>query len=251
MTDFDAVAGSDRLDLTDLLEGENSSNLTDYSHFTFDGMNTTVEVKSHGAGGAVDQKIVLTGVNLTSLGTDSDIISTLLANGKLTTDENPEIVSGFSHVPLVLPPWHANIGKRQVKAPKVYVRDTGLLHNLLDIRDRHDLDRNPKAGSSWEGFALRQVIARLGAAPEECYFWAIHSGAELDLLWVRGRRRWGFEFKRTSSPSLTRSLMTALDSLQLDKAFLIHAGDKTFPLHRRISAVAAARLLDDLSQPAR
>lgn len=150
----------------------------------------------------------------------------------------------------ILPPWHANIGKRQVKAPKVYVRDTGLLHNLLDIRDRHDLDRNPKAGSSWEGFALRQVIARLGAAPDECYFWAIHSGAELDLLWVRGRRRWGFEFKRTSSPSLTRSLMTALDSLQLDKAFLIHAGDKTFPLHRRVTAVAAVRLLDDLSQPA-
>lgn len=151
----------------------------------------------------------------------------------------------------ILPPWHANLAKRQVKSPKVYVRDAGLLHGLLDIRDQRDLERHPKVGASWEGFALRQIMARLGAAPEECYFWAIHSGAELDLLWTRGRRRWGFELKRTSSPALTRSLLTALDSLKLEKAFLVHAGDKTFPLHGRVTAIAASRLLDDLEPPAR
>jgi len=76
-----------------------------------------------------------------------------------------------------------------------------------------------------------------------------HSGGKLDLLWVRGRPRWGFEFKRTSSPTLTRSLMTGLETLELQKAFLVHAGDKTFPLHQRVTAVSAARLLSDIAQP--
>ena len=86
----------------------------------------------------------------------------------------------------------------------------------------------------------------MDAAPEECFFWATHSGPELDLLWVRGRRRWGFEFKRTSSPALTRSLRAALEALDLQKAFVIHAGEKTFPLHRKITAVAAHKVLEDI-----
>ncbi len=145
-----------------------------------------------------------------------------------------------------LQPWHANVKKRQVKAPKVYVRDAGLLHGLLDIRDRRDLERHPKVGASWEGFMMRQVLQSLGAAPEECFFWATHSGPELDLLWVRGRRRWGFEFKRTSAPTLTRSLQTALETLDLERAFVIHAGEKTFSLHRKVTAVAANRMLADI-----
>jgi predicted AAA+ superfamily ATPase len=145
-----------------------------------------------------------------------------------------------------LQPWYANVKKRQVKAPKVYVRDTGILHGLLDIRDRRDLERHPKVGASWEGFMLRQVLHHLGAAPEECFFWATHSGPELDLLWVRGRRRWGFEFKRTSSPGMTRSLHAALETLELQRAFVIHAGEKTFPLHRKVTAVAAHRVLKDI-----
>lgn len=145
-----------------------------------------------------------------------------------------------------LRPWHANVKKRQVKAPKVYVRDAGLLHGLLDIRDRHDLERHPKVGASWEGFMMRQVVQFLGAAPEECFFWATHSGPELDLLWVRGRRRWGFEFKRTSSPKLTRSLHAALEALDLQRAFVIHAGERTFPLHRKVTAVAARSVLEDI-----
>ncbi len=151
-----------------------------------------------------------------------------------------------AQVVMALPPWHENIGKRQVKSPKTYVRDSGVLHGLLGVRERRDLERHPKVGASWEGFLLRQVAAHLGATAEECFFWATHSGAELDLLWVRGRRRWGFEFKRTSSPRLTGSLRTATEALGLQKAFLVHAGNKSFPLHRRITAVAAARLLDDV-----
>jgi hypothetical protein len=151
-----------------------------------------------------------------------------------------------AQVVTVLPPWHENIRKRQVKSPKVYVRDSGVLHGLLGVRERRDLDRHPKVGASWEGFLLRQVAQHLGATAEECFFWATHSGAELDLLWVRGRRRWGFEFKRTSSPKLTSSLKAAIETLRLQKAFLVHAGDRSFPLHRQVTAVAAARLLDDL-----
>ncbi|MHB8668780.1 MAG: ATP-binding protein [Burkholderiales bacterium] len=146
----------------------------------------------------------------------------------------------------VLPPWHANLGKRQVKSPKVYIRDSGLLHTLLDIRDRRDLERHPKVGASWEGYALHQITRRLGALPQECHFWSVHSGAEIDLLWVRGRKRWGFEFKRTSSPALSRSLMSAVETLDLQRAFVVHAGEATFPLHKKVTALAVGRLLEDL-----
>jgi len=124
-----------------------------------------------------------------------------------------------------------------------------LLHGLLDIREPRDLDRHPKVGASWEGFLLQQVTRRLGATEQECYFWATHSGAELDLLWIRGRKRWGFEIKRTAAPALTRSMRTALELLHLDRAFLVHAGDHTFPLHERVTAIAASRLLTDLGRP--
>jgi hypothetical protein len=145
-----------------------------------------------------------------------------------------------------LQPWHANVKKRQVKAPKVYLRDSGLLHGLLDIRDRRGLERHPTVGSSWEGFMMRQVTQHLGALPEECFFWATHAGPELDLLWVRGNRRWGFEFKRTSSPQLTRSMQTAMEALQLQRGYVVHAGEKTFPLHRKVTAVAAHDVLEAL-----
>lgn len=153
-----------------------------------------------------------------------------------------------ARVVTVMQPWHENVGKRQVKSPKVYVRDSGVLHGLLGIRERRDLDRHPKVGASWEGLLMHQIAEHLGAAPEECYFWATHSGSELDLLWVRGRRRWGFEFKRTTSPALTSSLRTAVETLGLQRAFLVHAGDKSFALHKKVTAVAAKRLLDDVGR---
>ena len=110
-----------------------------------------------------------------------------------------------------LPPWHENMSKRQVKSPKVYLSDSGLLHSLLDIQNRKDLEEHPKVGASWEGFIIREVIRRLGAKQEECYFWGTYSGAELDLLIVRGRHRYGFEIKRTTAPRTTRSLHAVQD----------------------------------------
>ena len=146
-----------------------------------------------------------------------------------------------------LPPWHENISKRQVKAPKVYIADSGLLHALLGIGTEMELDAHPKVGASWEGFALEEVIRRLGARREECFFWATHAGAELDLLVVRGRDRLGFDAKRTVAPRLTPSMRTALTDLKLQRLDVLHAGDHTFPLAPRVRAVALARLLGDLA----
>ena len=150
-----------------------------------------------------------------------------------------------------LSPWHENIAKRQVKAPKVYLADSGLLHTLLGIRTRTDLEVHPKVGASWEGFAIDQVIRRLGARPDQCFFWATHGGAELDLLVVSGRRRLGFEAKRTSSPRLTPSMRSALADLRLDRLDVIHAGDETYPLAERVRAVSLSRLLEDLPSSSR
>jgi predicted AAA+ superfamily ATPase len=145
-----------------------------------------------------------------------------------------------------LPPWFANIGKRQVKAPKVYVRDSGLLHGLLDVHTLADLESHPKVGASWEGFVLEQLIHHLHVEPEACFFWATHSGAELDLLVISGRRRLGFEIKRTSSPRISGSMRSALADLELERLDVIHAGDDTFPMADKIRAVALRRVLQDV-----
>ncbi|MHB8077736.1 MAG: ATP-binding protein [Candidatus Krumholzibacteriia bacterium] len=145
-----------------------------------------------------------------------------------------------------LPPYHANISKRQVKMPRVYVADSGLLHALLGIGTVQDLVENPKVGASWEGFAMREVTQRLGARPEECFFWRTHQGAELDLLVVRGRRRLGFEFKRTTAPAVTPSMRIALDDLGLESISVIHAGRTAFPMGEKIRAVPLQAILTDL-----
>ena len=145
-----------------------------------------------------------------------------------------------------LQPWHANIGKRQVKAPKVYIIDSGLLHGLLNLPRQADVEGHPKAGASWEGFVIEQIAAHLRAEPEECFFWATHTGAELDMLVVRGGERRAFEIKRTSSPRVTPSMRSALEDLRLDRIDVIHAGDRTFDLARGIRAVALSRLLTDI-----
>lgn len=146
-----------------------------------------------------------------------------------------------------LQPWFENLGKRQVKSPKVYIADSGLLHTLLSLTTRDDLERHPKVGASWEGFALREVIERLGARPEEVFFWATHSGAEIDLLVVRGQRRLGFEVKRTASPRVTPSIRTALADLHLERVDVVYAGQETFPLGERARALSLSRLYDDLA----
>lgn len=143
-------------------------------------------------------------------------------------------------------PWHENIAKRQVRSPKIYVSDSGLLHALLKVGDVRDLEGHPKVGASWEGFVVEQLMRRLGVDQRECFFWATHGGAELDLLVVRGNRRLGFEIKRTSSPRLTPSMRSALADLKLQSLDVIHAGEKTFPLDKRVRAVSASRLFVDV-----
>lgn len=145
-----------------------------------------------------------------------------------------------------LQPWHENISKRQVKTPKVYIADSGLLHTLLGIKDRIDLERHPKCGASWEGFVLEHIIRRAGFRAEECFFWATHGGAEIDLFVIRGRERLGFEIKLTSSPRVTASMRSALEDLKLKQLCIIHAGEQTFQVDQRIKAVALSRLLVDL-----
>ena len=146
-----------------------------------------------------------------------------------------------------LKPWSANLKKREVKTPKIYIRDSGLLHRLLNIATFADLERHPKVGASWEGFIIENLIHILGADARQCYFWATHAGAEIDLLvQTGGTKLRGFEVKRTTAPQVTRSMHNALEDLQLDGIDLIHAGEDTFPLAKRFRAVAAGRILEDL-----
>jgi predicted AAA+ superfamily ATPase len=137
----------------------------------------------------------------------------------------------------ILRPFSANLNKRQVKSPKVYLRDSGILHALLQMTRVEQLQLHPKLGSSWEGFALEQVIATLGAQPENCFFWAVHSQAELDLLVFHEGKKLGFEFKYSKSPVVTNSMRQAIDALALDSLTVIYPGDHPFPLAEKITAM--------------
>ncbi len=145
-----------------------------------------------------------------------------------------------------LKPWHANLRKRQVRSPKIYFRDTGLLHSFLGTSTREELERHPKVGASWEGFIIENLIQALDAEGRRCYFWATHSGAEIDLVVNQGGRMRGFEIKRTVAPKLTRSIKTALEDLDLSRVDVIHAGEESFPLARKVRAVAARRMLEEI-----
>jgi len=145
-----------------------------------------------------------------------------------------------------LPPWHANLKKRQVKAPKVYLRDSGLAHYLLGIHDAASLDIHPSRGSTWEGLMLELVMERLAATGREFYHWRTHTGAELDLYSRSGSEKLGIEMKLSSAPSVTPSMRRALQDLKLDELIVVHAGNSSYPLADRIRAVSAHRLLTDL-----
>jgi hypothetical protein len=134
-----------------------------------------------------------------------------------------------------LQPWFENLAKRQVKAPKIYFRDTGYLHALLGIREASELIRHPRSGASWEGFALEQVL-RL-AQPNEAYFWATHQGAELDLLMFKHGKRVGVELKRADAPSLTPSMRIAMSDLKLDALYVVYPGSRRYGLADHIEAV--------------
>ncbi len=139
-----------------------------------------------------------------------------------------------------LQPWHANVGKRQVKAPKVYVRDSGLLHQLLGLEHEKAVLGHPKSGASWEGFAIEQVLAR--EPHEDAWFWATHQGAELDLLLRSGDRLLGVECKRTDAPRITPSIRIALDDLGLERVAIVYPGAKRFALSDRVEAVPLGAL---------
>ena len=143
-----------------------------------------------------------------------------------------------------LKPWHENLRKRQVKSPKIFIRDAGLLHALLNLPTKRDIEGHPKLGASWEGFIIDQLVQQLGVSPEETYHWRTHQGAELDLLVVRGGVRLGFEVKRTVAPTLTPSMRSAMHDLKLKSLTVVHAGDQTFPLSPYIQAVAFRDVLN-------
>ncbi len=141
-----------------------------------------------------------------------------------------------------LPPWHENLKKRQVKSPKVYVRDSGLLHRLLGIRTEKDLLSHPKCGASWEGFALEETLRLI--EPDEAYFWATHKGAELDLLLFKNGRRIGVEMKRQDAPRLTSSMRSALADLKLDWLTVLYPGSREFDLADRVRVVPLVALAE-------
>jgi uncharacterized protein len=136
----------------------------------------------------------------------------------------------------ILHPWFENISKRQVKAAKIYFRDSGILHLMLGIHDTQKLTTYPRLGSFWEGFALEEILRKYRATQEECFFWATQSGAELDLLLYKKGKKLGFEFKYSDSPKLTPSMHIALADLRLDHLYVIHPGDGNFPMNEKITA---------------
>ncbi len=129
-------------------------------------------------------------------------------------------------------PWHENKGKRQVKSPKLYFRDSGIFHRLQGISSWDAMQAHPKLGASWEGFALEETLK--AATPDEAYFWAVHSGSELDLLMIRDGRRTGVEFKRADAPKMTRSITIAMADLKLDELVVVYPGSRIYPLSERV-----------------
>lgn len=140
-----------------------------------------------------------------------------------------------------LQPWFENLGKRQVKAPKIYIRDSGVLHALLGFRNERDLLSHPKLGLSWEGYVIEQVLSAL--QPDDAYFWATHTGAELDLLLMHRGRRYGIEVKYQDAPRMTPSMRTAIDELKLESLTVLYPGPKTYALGERVSVLPVEALL--------
>ncbi len=165
-----------------------------------------------------------------------------LAVGESTVRRYLDLLTGVFMV-RQLPPWFENLGKRQVKAPKVFVRDSGLLHALLGITHRRELERHPKVGASWEGYAVEEILKAL--RPDEAYYWATHQGAEIDLVLFKHGRRIGVECKRADAPTLTASMRIALHDLKLDQIIVAYPGDRRYPLADRVEVVPLAELVGD------
>jgi len=154
-----------------------------------------------------------------------------------------DILSGVFMVRQLLP-WHANVKKRQIKAPKIYFRDTGLLHHLLGIRSDKELLGHPKCGSSWEGYVIEETIK--ATEPDEAYYWATHSGAEIDMVLIKNGRMLGVECKRMDAPRLTPSMRTALEDLKLEQIAVVYPGTKRYSLGERVAAVPLEAVAEGL-----
>ena len=145
-----------------------------------------------------------------------------------------------------LQPWFENLGKRQVKSPKIYFRDTGLLHSLLDIPDKHSLLGHPKVGASWEGYVIEQALQIL--RPSEAYYWAVHNSAELDLLLFHKGKRYGMEVKFSEAPEITRSMQTALHDLDLSHLWVIYPGGDAYQVEKKISVLPLQKIQELIHQ---
>jgi len=141
-----------------------------------------------------------------------------------------------------LRPWFANISKRQIKAPKIYFRDSGLLHYLLGIRTEKDLLEHPKSGASWEGYVIEEILRTV--EPDEAYFWGTYQGAEIDLVILKHNKMFGVECKRVDAPSLTPSMRIAVSDLGLKKLFVIYPGTKRYPIDKNIEAFPLDELIN-------
>ena len=158
-----------------------------------------------------------------------------------------EILSGTFMIRL-LPPWHANVGKRLVKAPKLYIRDSGLFHALHTIPTIEQLESHPKLGASWEGFAMEQAIRLMGAV--QPYFWRTHTGSELDLVWQAGGALWGMEFKYRDAPRMTRSIRAVLRDLPLQHLWIVYPGPDRYQLDDSVTVLPLAELANAAAEPA-
>lgn len=145
-----------------------------------------------------------------------------------------DILSGTFMIRQLMP-WYENLGKRQVKAPKIYFRDSGILHQLLSLSDFNDLNGHPRVGASWEGFALEQTLTFVKT--NQVYFWSTYSGAQLDLFFLHGGRRYGVEFKYSETPQVTKSMHSAFDTLKLDHLWIVYPGTATYPVHKKMTVL--------------
>lgn len=143
-----------------------------------------------------------------------------------------------------LQPWHANIQKRQVKQPKVYFRDSGIFHVLMGVKTSEDLLLNAKLGASWEGFAMEEIISELKAEPEDCFFWATHGGAEIDLLINTPTGLNAYEFKFSNQPKITKSIQEAINTLALEKVSIVVPGNMDYPLSDQVWVIGLEKLLE-------
>lgn len=139
-------------------------------------------------------------------------------------------------------PWHYNTKKRLIKNPKIYFRDTGLLHTLLSLETKHDVFSHPKLGASWEGFALEETIQRLQLSDDSIFFWGVHTGAEIDMVFQKKGRLYGIEVKYSHAPSVTPSIRSAVEELSLSHVWIIYPGIKIFPLAKNITVLPVTKL---------